>query len=245
MYPIDLHTHTVASTHAYSTLSDYINVAKQKGVKLFANTDHGPDLPDGAHPWHFANLRVFPRIVDGIGIIRGIEANIINTKGDIDCTPRMLDSLDFVVAGLHEPVIPPQDKNTNTDMLIAAIASGLIHMISHPGNPKYEIDIYAVAEAAKKYEVALEINNSSFLHSRAGSEGNCRKIAQAVKDVGGWVGLGTDSHVAYALADFTECERILKDVDFPQDRILNVTPRRFLDFLERRTGKVIEEFAHF
>lgn len=245
MFPVDLHTHTVASTHAYSTLSDYINVAKQKGIKLFANTDHGPDLPDGAHPWHFANLRVFPRIVDGVGIIRGIEANIKNVQGEIDCTPRMLDALDFVVAGLHEPVCPPKDKVTNTEMLIATMATGVVHMISHPGNPKFEIDIYAVAEAAKKYDVALEINNSSFLHSRVGSEGNCRKIAQAVKDVGGWVGLGTDSHVAYSLADFTECQRILNDVSFPQERILNVSPRRFLDFIERRTGKVIEEFVHF
>ena len=42
MYPVDLHMHTVASTHAYSTLSDYIAQAKQKGIKLFAITDHGP-----------------------------------------------------------------------------------------------------------------------------------------------------------------------------------------------------------
>ncbi len=41
MYPVDLHMHTVASTHAYSTLSDYIAQAKQKGIKLFAITDHG------------------------------------------------------------------------------------------------------------------------------------------------------------------------------------------------------------
>ena len=39
MYPVDLHMHTVASTHAYSTLSDYIAQAKQKGIKLFAITD--------------------------------------------------------------------------------------------------------------------------------------------------------------------------------------------------------------
>lgn len=38
MYPVDLHMHTVASTHAYSTLSDYIAQAKQKGIKLFAIT---------------------------------------------------------------------------------------------------------------------------------------------------------------------------------------------------------------
>ncbi|MEX9163562.1 PHP domain-containing protein, partial [Salmonella enterica] len=39
MYPVDLHMHTVASTHAYSTLSDYIAEAKRKGIKLFAITD--------------------------------------------------------------------------------------------------------------------------------------------------------------------------------------------------------------
>lgn len=41
MYPVDLHMHTVASTHAYSNLHDYIAQAKLKGIKLFAITDHG------------------------------------------------------------------------------------------------------------------------------------------------------------------------------------------------------------
>jgi putative hydrolase len=44
MFPVDLHMHTVASTHAYSTLHDYIDEAQQKGIKLFAITDHGPDM---------------------------------------------------------------------------------------------------------------------------------------------------------------------------------------------------------
>ena len=46
MYPVDLHMHTVASTHAYSNLHDYIAQAKLKGIKLFAITDHGPDMAD-------------------------------------------------------------------------------------------------------------------------------------------------------------------------------------------------------
>ena len=75
-YLVDTHTHTVASTHAYSTLQEYVVMAKQKGIKLFATTDHGPDMADAPHFWHFVNLRVIPRIVDGVGILRGIEANI-------------------------------------------------------------------------------------------------------------------------------------------------------------------------
>ena len=218
MYPVDLHMHTVASTHAYSTLHDYIAEAKRKGIKLFAITDHGPDMADAPHYWHFVNMRIWPRMVDGVGILRGIEANIKNTLGEIDCTGPMLTSLDFIIGGFHEPVFPPQDEATHTEAMIATIASGSVHMISHPGNPKFPINIEAVARAAARHDVALEINNSSFVSSRPGSE-------------------------AFTLGEFGECRKILDAVDFPEERILNVTPRRFLSFLESRGAAPIAEFA--
>jgi putative hydrolase len=87
----------------------------------------------------------------------------------------MLTSLDLIIAGFHEPVFAPQDKETNTAAMIATIASGNVHIISHPGNPKFPIDIQAVAQAAAKHRVALEINNSSFVHSRKGSEATAAK----------------------------------------------------------------------
>lgn len=116
-----------------------------------------------------------------------------------------------------------------------------IGMKKYFGNPRYPVDIPAIAAAAAKYNVALELNNSSFTHSRAGSEPNCRAIAQAVKEAGGWLALGSDSHIAYSLGGFEQCERILREVDFPEDRILNVSPRRFLDFLETRGRQPIAE----
>lgn len=211
MYPVDLHMHTVASTHAYSTLHDYIAEAKRKGIKLFAITDHGPDMADAPHYWHFVNMRIWPRLVDGVGILRGIESNIKNIEGEIDCSGPMLTSLDLIIAGFHEPVFPPQDSATHTQAMIAAMASGKVHMISHPGNPKFPVDIPA--------------------------------IAAAVRDAGGWVALGSDSHTAFTLGEFTECRKILDAVDFPEERILNVSPRRLLDFLESRGMPAIPEFA--
>ncbi|WP_202304759.1 phosphatase [Dryocola clanedunensis] len=243
MYPVDLHMHTVASTHAYSTLHDYIAIAKSKGIKLFAITDHGPDMADAPHYWHFVNMRIWPRLVDGVGILRGIEANIKNTQGEIDCTGPMLDALDLIIAGFHEPVFPPQDKVTHTAAMIATMAAGDVHIISHPGNPKFPVDIPAIAEAAAKYHVALELNNSSFTHSRQGSGPNCHEIAAAVRDAGGWLALGSDSHTAFSLGDFTECRKILDEVGFPEERILNVSPRRLLAFLESRGMAPIAEFA--
>lgn len=130
MYPVDLHMHTVASTHAYSTLHDYIAEAKLKNIKLFAITDHGPDMADAPHYWHFMNMRVWPRLVDGVGILRGIEANIKNLDGDIDCTGPMLDAVDLLIAGFHEPVFPPQDKAANTQAMIATMAQGMCILLA-------------------------------------------------------------------------------------------------------------------
>lgn len=186
---------------------------------------------------------IWPRLVDGVGILRGIESNIKNIEGEIDCSGPMLTSLDLIIAGFHEPVFPPQDRDTHTQAMIAAMASGKVHMISHPGNPKFPVDIPAIAEAAARYQVALEINNSSFVSSRVGSEDNCRAIAAAVRDAGGWVALGSDSHTAFTLGEFTECRKILDAVDFPEERILNVSPCRLLNFLESRGMPAIPEFA--
>ncbi|MDR3431093.1 MAG: phosphatase [Rouxiella aceris] len=243
MFPVDLHMHTVASTHAYSTLHDYIAEAQQKGIRLFAITDHGPDMADAPHYWHFMNMSVWPRVINGVGILRSIEANIKNRQGDIDCTGPMLTAVDFVIAGFHEPVMPPVDKETHTEAMIAAMAAGEVHIISHPGNPRYPVDIPAVAAAAAKYQVALELNNSSFTHSRVGSEANCRAIVAAVKEAGGWLALGSDSHIAYAMGGFEHCERILQEVGFPPERILNVSPQRFLRFLQQRGRAAIAEFS--
>lgn len=244
MNPIDLHTHTVASTHAYSTIYEYVMVAKQKGIPLFANTDHGPELTDGAHEWHFLNLKSIPRLVDGVGILRGIESNIKNELGEIDCSPELAQHLDFIIAGLHYPLYEPKDKQTNTNAMINAMKCGYVHMISHPGNPKFPVDIWAVAEAAHQYDVAIEVNNSSFGRTRVGSEANCREFIRAVKTIGGWVALGSDSHFASTLGNFEHSLRILEEEAFPEAQIMNATPRRLLDFLAHRTGKTIPEFDH-
>ncbi len=245
MYQVDLHAHTIASTHAYSTVSEYFTEAASRGVKLFAITDHGPEMQDAPHEWHFGNMPILPRIVDGVGLLYGIEANIKNKLGETDCNEKIARHLDIILAGFHEPVLEPQSLADNTEAMIATIRSGKVQIITHPGNPKYPIDIKAVAQAAKESNVALEMNNSSFLHSRAGSQKNCLEIAKAVKDSGGWVSLGSDSHFSGYLGRFDRVIEMLDSIDFPQSQILNVTPRRVLDFLESHGRKPIPEFADF
>ncbi len=44
---LDTHIHTLASGHAYSTLAEYVEMAREKGLELIAQTDHGPAMPGG------------------------------------------------------------------------------------------------------------------------------------------------------------------------------------------------------
>jgi len=244
IFPVDLHSHTIASSHAYSTIHDYIAEAKRKGIVLFANTDHGPEMADAPHYWHFVNLRVYPRFVDGVGILRGIEANIKNVQGETDCYGRALDSLDIVLAGFHEVVLPSGSRAENTQAMVNTIRGGVVDIITHPGNTAFPIDVEAVVRAAAEHNVALEINNSSFLHSRKGCEASCRSIAEAARDLGATLSVGSDAHIAFSLGDFSEAAALIADTNFPLDRVLNTSPRKLLKFLEQRGHAPIPEFAN-
>ena len=50
----DLHTHTIVSDHAYSTLEEMVAGAARANLAAIAITDHGPQMPDGANPGIFA-----------------------------------------------------------------------------------------------------------------------------------------------------------------------------------------------
>jgi len=243
LFPVDPHTHTVASSHAYSTIAEYAAEARRKGVRLFANTDHGPALPGAPHPWYFANLRVVPRVLDGVGVLRGIEANILDAEGRIDLPEEASDGLDVVLASLHEPVFPPTTSAEHTRALVNAIRGGRVDVVGHPGNPSFPMDIAVVVRTAVEHGVALEINNSSFGGSRKGSYPYCRAVAEAARDLGAFLVMSSDAHFAASLGGFSEALSLLDEAGFPAERTLNVSPGAFLDFLERRGHPAIPELA--
>lgn len=122
--------------------------------------------------------------MDGTGILWGIEVNIKNTEGGIDHSGPMSISLDLIIAGFYESAFVPRDRDANTQAMIAMMISGGVHIISYPGNPRYPVDTKAIMKVTAKYQVALEISNFSFSHSRKGSKDNCRVVAVAVCDAG-------------------------------------------------------------
>jgi putative hydrolase len=234
----DLHIHTVASGHAYSTVLENARMAADRGLSLIAITDHGPCMPGGPHPYHFGNLAAIPNNLFGVTILKGIEANVMDRNGALDLDEARLAKLDIVLAGLHTMCAPKGSVEETTGMMIQTMKNPWVDVIVHPGNPEYAVDEEAIVQAAVKYDVALEINNSSLTVSRRGSKSHCDNIAGLAKRYGAKILLGTDSHVALSVGDFTQAAMLLEKNDISPEDTLNTSVERIMAHLQRRHNRL-------
>lgn len=62
---VDTHSHTIASGHAYSTITEMAEAAAAKGLKALALTEHAPEMPGTCGLFYFQNLDVVPRMQKG------------------------------------------------------------------------------------------------------------------------------------------------------------------------------------
>ena len=234
---VDIHTHTISSGHAYSTLLENCSEAAKKGLKLIAMTDHGPAMPGGSHVFHIGNQKAIPNFINGVEVLKGVEANIIDTSGRLDIEEKTLKKLDIVIASLHEPCINPGTIEENTGAIIGAMKNKYVDIIAHPGNPVFPIDIEEVLGAAREYNVLIEINNSSLGTSRAGSEANCRRIAEAAARSGNMIALGSDAHFCFTVGEFDKALELVKNAGIQDEYIINTHEDKLKDFL-RKKGKL-------
>jgi len=235
---VDTHCHTVASGHAYSTVVENARAAHAKGLKMIAITDHGPSMPGGPHAYHFGNLKVLPREIDGVLILRGIEANILDCDGTLDLPEKYLESLDIVLAGFHTHCYPGGTVEENTRAAINAMKNPYVDVLVHPGNPEFPIDIDKVVEAAVELGVHIEINNSSLTVSRRGSEKNCLLIAKKAAKLGAKIAVGSDAHICFDVGSFEKALKLIEEVGIPEENILNTSAEKVLSYLKSK-GKEI------
>ena len=240
---IDVHTHSVASGHAYSTVDDLARGAREAGLAGFVLTDHGPAMPGTTQAYHFGNLGVIPNPLDGVRFYKGIEANIMDYKGAIDLDIPTLLRLDFVIAGLHELCLAPAGKAENALAMVKALENPFVDAISHPGNSVYPIDIEAIVEAARANGKALEINNSSF-KNRVKSKPFCLAIAKRCAETGTRIVAGTDSHYWRDVGRFDLVLPVLEEAGVPEELVVNASVGSFERFLaECRERKVTAQRA--
>ncbi len=235
-YELDIHTHTISSGHAYSTLEENIKAASQKKMKLLAITDHGPAMPGGAHLFHFYNLRILPEYYSGVRLLKGAEANIIDFDGSIDMDDDVMSNLDMVIASLHPPCLSFGTRKENTKTLIKVMNNKSVDIIGHPGDIRYDFDIKEIVKVSKETGILLEINNSSLLPTsfRPGGDSMIRKIILECMEQDVPLVMGSDAHFSAHVGNCEQAYALLREMDFPGDKILNSSVEKFLEAIENK-----------
>jgi putative hydrolase len=229
----DMHMHTIASTHAYSTVIELTQFAQFKGLKAIAITDHGPGIPDGAHPWHFGNMRCLPPYIHGVRVLHGAEANIMDYNGKLDLPLQYQRELTWIIASFHDPCVEPAGINEHTQAYLKLAENPFVDVIGHSGGDNFKYDYEKVLPVFKEKKILVEINSHSF-EARAGSFKNCKEIALICKENKIPIVVNSDAHSCFSVGEVEEAFNMLDEIDFPHELIINQTLERLSAWIKAK-----------
>ena len=176
---IDLHLHSTFSD-GYNTPQEIVERAITLGYKAIGIVDHVRRTTD----WLDAFAREMGRLkqvyVNRIRLYSGIEAKVVNLKGDVDAFTEFFAKVDLVLGAFHR--IPKgQDKYFSPDEIsrdkdkaleywfkgmTKLLENGNVHVIAHPTailkthgiSVPYELK-NAIAQKATAYHKVFEVNS--------------------------------------------------------------------------------------
>lgn len=219
----DLHTHTLASGHAYGTIRENAQAAAAQGLVFLGVSEHAPGIPGTCNPIYFWNLRTVPKELFGVRVLHGSEINVLE-GGKLSLEDRYIDRLDYAIAGIHTMCYANQGPEGNARNVIGCMeANRKVRFISHPDDSRTPLDYDLLARGARDNRVALEVNNSS-LHpasSRQNARENYLSMLEACEKYRVPVIVNSDAHDPSAVGIFDDALAFLKTHGFDESLILN------------------------
>ena len=234
MYHIiaDVHTHTIASGHAYGTIREMAQAASEKKLEILGLTEHAPGIPGTVDPFYYMNLQVIPRTIYGVRIMHGCEINVLN-DGTLSLEERFIGKLDYAIAGIHSLCYQDEGRTRNTENIASCMRHPKVRFISHPDDDHTPLDYEALVRAARETGTALELNNSSLdkEDQRLNCVRNYRTMLALCMQYEVPVIVSSDAHDPSAVGSFTLARAMLESLAFPESLVLNTNAKRLTDFL--------------
>ncbi len=203
----EYHSHSRYSD-GKASIAEMVEQASKLGYEIFGISDHGY-----RHHFFGVSYDAYPRMREEIDrlqeqypnmkLLLGVEANILDDKGNIDVDDYILSHVDYVMAGYHFGSIAPdvrglrnhvnnycrlfshREIDYNTDALIRAMKNNDLFILTHPGD-KGRIHTVDVAKAAAQTGTVLEIN---VRHGRLSLE-----QLKEIRNINVKYAIGTDAH---------------------------------------------------
>ena len=256
----DVHTHTLFSRHAYSTVEEDVRAAAEHGMGLLGITDHFSCMLFPTQELHnfqyFQNMHCWPREWHGVQLLRGCEADIVSLDGaffggDITYTtnpsgrpmsrPRTLKEIafaecDYVVASVHDGTFAQGASRAEvTRMYRRVIEEPKVLVLGHIGRTGLDFDLDEVLAACRDAGVLVEVNESSLVgEKRAGSLDRCRQIVERCAELGVPMSFGSDAHISWMVGRHDATDALLDETHFPAELMACRTPEAFFAALSQK-----------
>ena len=258
-YACDVHTHTLCSGHAYSTIGECVAAARAAGLELLGSTDHYSCMlaptPANCDQWlrvyqYFLNFSVWPRMWDGVHVLRGVEADIVDLDGHLfgwdvvlgegitgrrfrepqTLKEQVWRGIDYAIASIHDDTFAREASLVQTtEMYVRALDDPKVLILGHVGRADVPFDIDTVLLAAKERGKLIEINEHSFEpHYGRRRHGLCRRIAERCAELGVMISTGTDAHIACDVGRFDAVAALLDEIRFPRELVATRSAEAFL-----------------
>lgn len=220
---LDIHTHTLASGHAYNTVYEMAQAARDKGLQLLGISDHGPGMEGAACKHYFRASRCIPRELFGVRILFGIEFNIMDYDGTVDLDATFASPLDYGIASLHDVCITPGSAPENTRAYLRAMENPKVNVIGHPDDGTYPVDFDELVRHAAEQRVLLELNEASVKPGsyRRDGRANALRMLALCERYGAQVLVSSDAHVASDVLRHGSALALLEEIRFPEELVVN------------------------
>lgn len=239
MYDIlaDLHTHTIFSLHAFSTVAENIAEAQKMGLKYLAITDHFYGYSDpilSKNEYNRIEHLTDTISVPGLTLIGGVELNL-------NQYPDKAINVPWKPVGIHSWFIDREttrleDVEREFDFLLSR---GTANAIAHIEREIHKLDygfykdtlhddvkrfLTKMVMYAKEHNIPMELNESSLAKDECGGVKRAEYWISQAKEIGVTLYLGSDAHYYTAIGKFPLAIELLKKVNYPEDRIINCNP---------------------
>ena len=234
----DLHVHTIASIHAYSTLRECLIEAKEHNMEYLAITDHYYNEGSLVQRKNEINCMCYleewvtPNRY-GIKVIGGGEFNL---NHEVFKKDRLMKRLHWRLLGTHSWFV--DRKETTLDQLYQYFVDGIgfCNAFAHIEREISELDHKAHAggldeptkkfltdmvHLAKENNIYLELNEGTLARHKVDDIERLEFWLRLAKENGNFISLGTDAHYCELIGNFRRSIVLLNKIGFPKERIIN------------------------
>lgn len=243
----DIHTHTLFSRHAYSSLEEQVRAAHEAGLELIGISDHFTgmlfDMQTLRNFQYFINMNIWPREWHGVYLLRACEVDIVDANGHLfgwdnhlsadivgdyrepyTLKDKVFSECDYVIASVHtKEWAKGRTPKELAAAYIAALEDPKVFILGHVGRSGLDFELAPVLEAARDLSKCIELNESSISGTPQRQEAmykKCRAIADAAAEAGVCLSYGSDAHISVDVGKQSKISTMIDELGIPDELLV-------------------------